>query len=251
EHLQLQHPRVVDVHRDVLQVFSQPPAHDRDGEQVAVRSIEGDGADDRDEALHQASAERRHEDAERREDHVAGFVEHQIDDMEERAADDRLLERMRQEAPGPPGEEQEERYASGPRQHLDHHLLFLSAFVTNVSMSDAGRAPAARAISRPFLKTAMVGMDRMPSRSPTAATSSVFSFTTRSRPAVRAATFSTSGATIRHGPHHGAQKSTTTGIAEEAIRPSNSDAVVTSTGEPMLGSSVLNLPHCVFSGRRA
>ena len=41
--------------------------------------------------------------------------------------------------------------------------------------------------------------------------SSVFTLTTSSLPACRAATFCSSGATMRHGPHHGAQKSTTTG----------------------------------------
>src|SRR3954447_15794964 len=42
--------------------------------------------------------------------------------------------------------------------------------------------------------------------------SSVLSFTTFRRPGMLRATRSTTGETIRHGPHHGAQKSTRTGM---------------------------------------
>src|ERR1700728_3496140 len=41
--------------------------------------------------------------------------------------------------------------------------------------------------------------------------SSVFNLTNFALPAFAAATFSTIGPSMRHGPHHGAQKSTSTG----------------------------------------
>ena len=67
------------------------------------------------------------------------------------------------------------------------------------------RRPRSAPTSRPPLKTAMVGINRMPKRSPRSLSTSVLTLTTSSRPACRAATFSSSGATMRHGPHHGAQ----------------------------------------------
>jgi hypothetical protein len=76
---------------------------------------------------------------------------------------------------------------------------------TNASISAAGRAPAVRPRSRPPANTAIVGIDRMPKRSPSSDTASVFTLTTSRRPACRSAIFSNSGATMRHGPHHGAQ----------------------------------------------
>src|SRR5215469_145255 len=44
--------------------------------------------------------------------------------------------------------------------------------------------------------------------------SSVFNFTNFALPACEEATFSTTGPSILHGPHHGAQKSTSTGWLE-------------------------------------
>jgi len=59
-------------------------------------------------------------------------------------------------------------------------------------------------------------MERMPKRAPRSGRASVLIFTTSQRPAFARATFSSSGATMRHGPHQGAQKSTTTGRGEAA-----------------------------------
>ena len=70
-------------------------------------------------------------------------------------------------------------------------------------MSAAGLAPDVRAISRPPAKTASVGIDRMPNARRDRASASVFTFTTSNLPALRPATFASSGATIRQGPHHG------------------------------------------------
>ena len=50
--------------------------------------------------------------------------------------------------------------------------------------------------------------------------SSVFSFVRTTSPAFSAATFSMIGPSTRHGPHQGAQKSTTTGTVFERSRTS-------------------------------
>jgi hypothetical protein len=83
-----------------------------------------------------------------------------------------------------------------------------------------GIAPAWRATSKPFSNNVIVGMAETRKRRPRDGTSSVFTFATSKRPAVSLATFRTSGATILHGPHHGAQKSTSTGTLEWFTRAS-------------------------------
>jgi hypothetical protein len=49
----------------------------------------------------------------------------------------------------------------------------------------------------------------------------VLTLTTKSRPLSAAATFSISGATIRHGAHQDAQKSTRIGTGQFTMRSSN------------------------------
>src|SRR3954451_21492587 len=68
--------------------------------------------------------------------------------------------------------------------------------------------------------------------------SSVLSFTTFRRPAMLRATRSTIGETIRHGPHHGAQKSTRTGTAAW-IAASN----VSRWAPAIHGSGLWQFPH--------
>src|SRR6476620_456641 len=74
---------------------------------------------------------------------------------------------------------------------------------------------------------------------------SVSTFKTSARPARLVATFAISGATIRHGPHQAAPKSTTTGTDEAAVAASKSYALVTSIGAEGKGSSAWHLPHLV------
>ena len=74
----------------------------------------------------------------------------------------------------------------------------------------------------------------------------MFTFTTRSRPAFRSATFSSSGATARQGPHHGAPVVETTGNAVEATRASKTAADATSTVEVGAGMAVLALRASVL-----
>jgi hypothetical protein len=81
----------------------------------------------------------------------------------------------------------------------------------NCRMAIAGIAPAFLDNSRPELNTAIRGIALIPSRCAKAGTSSVFTFATNQRPDPSAAILVISGATILHGPHQGAQKSTNTG----------------------------------------
>src|SRR5688500_1148212 len=93
-------------------------------------------------------------------------------------------------------------------------------------------------------------MERIPNIPDTCGNSSVFNLATRRRPPVIPATFSTSGATIRHGPHQGAQKSTSTGTDELLIIAWKTGELPTSTGEPRAGSAALQLAHWPPSPRR-
>src|SRR5262245_42793326 len=110
-------------------------------------------------------------------------------------------------------------------------------------MSRAGRAPDVRATSRPAKNTAIVGIDRIVKRSPSSGSASVLTFTTTYRPALLAATLISSGATRRHGPHHGAQKSTTIGTFESRTSASNAAALGISIGSALAGRSVPHFLH--------
>jgi hypothetical protein len=70
-------------------------------------------------------------------------------------------------------------------------------------------------------------------------------FNTSHSPAWDRATFSSSGATMRHGPHQAAQKSTTRGIALVDAAASNAAAEGDSTGSPGAGSIDLHLAQRV------
>src|SRR4051812_1485820 len=66
--------------------------------------------------------------------------------------------------------------------------------------------------------------------------SSVFTFASRTVPFWSFTTCSSSGASARHGPHHGAQKSTTTGVVADR-----------STTSVMKVSSVTSTTHFAFA----
>jgi hypothetical protein len=61
---------------------------------------------------------------------------------------------------------------------------------------------------------------------------------TSHEPETSRATFAISGATMRHGPHHGAQKSTSTGKEDFVIVASKLCSSVTSIGSTGGGSSL-------------
>jgi hypothetical protein len=73
--------------------------------------------------------------------------------------------------------------------------------------------------------------------------SSVLTFATSHFPAPSRATLLSSGATILHGPHHGAQKSTNTGRADRAVKASKARSLATSIGSPGALSSVPHFPQ--------
>src|SRR5918995_3269624 len=69
---------------------------------------------------------------------------------------------------------------------------------------------------------------------------STSSLRTSTLPAYLVASFSISGATIRHGPHHSAQKSTTTGFSDWRTSVSKVASVTSGTLEDIRGSFLSN-----------
>ena len=96
-------------------------------------------------------------------------------------------------------------------QIYSHRSRYFSITVTNVAL---GTAPMIVSFFSPFLKINTVGMLRIPYSDAILWLSSVFSFRHRNLPAYCTASSSTNGAIIRHGPHQGAQKSTSTGTSD-------------------------------------
>ena len=115
----------------------------------------------------------------------------------------------------------------------------------------AGRAPLKRRTSLPARKRIIVGMLRMPNREAISGTASVSTFATTIFPARSPAILIISGATARHGPHHSAQKSTSTGTGTSRINSSNSSGLATTTGWVSGRSGFLQAPHFAFSPKRA
>jgi hypothetical protein len=104
---------------------------------------------------------------------------------------------------------------------------------TQRAMSAAERiAPAWRATSWPPWNRASVGMLRMLKRAARFGWSSVLTFTSRTCGSSWAAACSKAGAIMRQGPHHGAQKSTSTGIWLRAMWRSN-PASSSASGAPV------------------
>ena len=83
EQHQLQRSCIVDVGREIEQVFACPPQTHRCAERIVLLKQECPGAYERHDQLEQAAAERHHEAAERRKYDVAGFVKYEIDEVEE------------------------------------------------------------------------------------------------------------------------------------------------------------------------
>src|SRR5580704_2235124 len=86
----------------------------------------------------------------------------------------------------------------------------------------------------------MVGIDCTPNRLCSLGDSSTLTFTSFIRPAKSAASSASTGLTMRHGPHQGAHRSTTTGTdACSAI-----SAKVSSPASTIHGSGRWQLPQC-------
>ena len=93
---------------------------------------------------------------------------------------------------------------------------------THPRSSSSGRAPTRRPASRPFSSRTKVGMPCTPKRAWTAGAWSTLTLMSRMRPAISRASCSRRGLTVRHGPHHGAQRSITIGSRLLATIPSRS-----------------------------
>lgn len=92
-----------------------------------------------------------------------------------------------------------------------YHEIYLSMVLVSVLL---GTAPTTLSLFSPLVNTNTVGMDRIPYLVAMSGLSSVFSFRHRTLPAYCFAISSIIGAIMRHGPHHGAQKSTNTGVSQ-------------------------------------
>src|SRR5665213_327148 len=107
-----------------------------------------------------------------------------------------------------------------------------TAVVIHCSSFCFGAAPTWRAAISPFLKIIRVGIDMMPYFDATPGFSSTLSFTILTLSPMVPAISSSAGAIMRHGPHHSAQKSTTTGLADFSTSASKvaSDSLPTAMG---------------------
>jgi hypothetical protein len=86
----------------------------------------------------------------------------------------------------------------------------------------------------PSRKTATVGMLWMPYRAASSCSASTSTLTSSTMPSRFAISVSIAGPSARHGPHHAAQKSTTTGSScERSITSCWNVAVVTSIGSSL------------------
>src|SRR5271170_7244624 len=92
-----------------------------------------------------------------------------------------------------------------------------------------GCAPTWREASWPSLNSISVGIDMMPYFAAVPGFSSTLSLTILTLPSSDLEISSSAGEIIRHGPHHSAQKSTTTGPLALSTSVSNVASVVFST----------------------
>src|SRR5215467_14367538 len=89
--------------------------------------------------------------------------------------------------------------------------------------------PTIRSCSVPFLNTINVGMPLIPNRDDVPLLSSTLSLTTLALPLNCSEIASTVGASIRHGAHQAAQKSTSTGLSDFNTSPSKEPSVTSKT----------------------
>src|SRR5712671_7192426 len=98
-----------------------------------------------------------------------------------------------------------------------------TADVIHCSSFALGAAPTWREAISPFLKTIRVGIDITLYFAAVLGFSSTLSLTIFTLPeSAPSASSSSAGAIVRHGPHHSAQKSTTTGSADLSTLASKS-----------------------------
>src|SRR6201988_4948530 len=102
-----------------------------------------------------------------------------------------------------------------------------------------GAAPTWREASWPSLNSIKVGIDMMPYFAAVPGFSSTLSLTIFTLPLSEVELSSSAGPIIRHGPHHSAQKSTTTGPLALSTSFSNVASVTFSTMEYLVFQGVV------------
>src|ERR1700744_141752 len=102
---------------------------------------------------------------------------------------------------------------------------------------DLGRAPTLVAATWPWWKIIMVGMPRTPYLVGTCGFSSMFSLAMVILSPSSAASSSSAGAIIRQGPHHSAQKSTSTGFLASRTSAWNEASEILVVMGTILGNS--------------
>ena len=115
-----------------------------------------------------------------------------------------------------------------------------SARSTQDRSAAAGAAPTWREVTFPSRITSSVGMDCTPKRCCSLGESSTLTFTSFRRPAMSVATCASAGLTMRHGPHQGAHRSTTTGTDARSA----TSAKVSSPASTIQGSGLWQWPQC-------
>ena len=114
---------------------------------------------------------------------------------------------------------------------------------TNASSCVSGTAPTSRSTTAPSRISSRVGMLMASYLRATPGESSTFTLVTFKRPGFFAAIRSTAGETIRHGPHHGAHRSTSTGVVARSTTASKVESVASvSHGRGALHAAQAGLP---------
>src|SRR5688572_885622 len=103
----------------------------------------------------------------------------------------------------------------------------------------AGRAPIRLSTTWPWSRMTSVGIDWTSNRRLTSGLSSALTLTSLNLPASSPASFSRAGLTMRHGPHHGAHTSTSTGRLDSSTTLWNSSSFASTTQR----SGVLHFPQ--------
>lgn len=99
--------------------------------------------------------------------------------------------------------------------------LLLCRSRTDKCRRSRGAAPTWRAVSDPLPMATRMGIPWTPNFALVAGAWSTFTRTSLHLPANSAANYSRRGPTVRQGPHHGAQKSTMTGVVVRSAISAN------------------------------
>jgi hypothetical protein len=133
------------------------------------------------------------------------------------------------------------------RTRLDraHHSQWERTGPNRCSKATRGSAPTTRSTSFPSRITTSSGIDCAPNLVASPGFASTSTFTTLRCPACRSARSSSTGEIIRHGPHHAAQKSTTTGTEAVVSATNVSPSASTTQGSVDLHRGHRGIPRAI------